>query len=162
MDKTMYQVHALMRTRPLTSRLDYVPRRPRAVLMKQLTLIVTILLCDIACKCGGASDYWQPTRSIVPCIFETTTNGVGLLSSTLLRGVFEGHLQGAIAYGLLHNITQFSDLPFVWCPSDKSTVSDVQLVNVYTKYVEQRPEVADRSAANIAATAFMIAWPCQK
>ena len=78
----------------------------------------------------------------------------------LLRGVFEGHLQGAVAYGLLHNVSQFKDLPFVWCPADKTAVSDSQLVALYTKYVSANPAVTDRPAANIAATVFMLSWPC--
>ena len=81
--------------------------------------------------------------------------------AALLRGVFEGHLQGAVAYGLLHNVSQFKDLPFVWCPTDKSTVSDAQLVAPYTKYVSAKPEVSERPAANIAATVFMLSWPCR-
>jgi len=129
--------------------------------MKQLALIVTILLCDIS-RASAAEPQITGNQIAQSCRAYLKQPQTVSACSALLRGVFEGHLQGAIAYGLLHNITQFSDLPFVWCPSDKSTVSDVQLVNVYTKYVEQRPQVADRSAANIAATAFMIAWPCQK
>lgn len=82
--------------------------------------------------------------------------------SALFRGVFEGHLQGAVIYGAFHNIAQFSDFPFMWCPSDRSAVSDVQLVSIYTKYVEEQPEATDRGAANIAVTAFMLSWPCEK
>lgn len=80
----------------------------------------------------------------------------------LLRGVFEGHLQGAVAHGLLNNVSQFKDLPFVWCPADWSSVSDAQLVTIYSKYVGENPQATDRPAANLAATAFMVAWPCSK
>ena len=129
--------------------------------MKQLFLIATFLLAG-AWHVRAAEP--QPTGNQIDQSCRAYLKQPQALSvcSALLRGVFEGHVQGAVAYGLLHNIKQFNDLPFMWCPSDRSTVSDIQLVLIYSKYVEQRPEITDRTASNIAATAFMLAWPCQK
>lgn len=129
--------------------------------MKQLSLITAVFLC--AASHASASEPQLTGNQLAQSCRDYLANPQPLSAcSALLRGVFEGHLQGAIAYGLLHNVSKFDDLPFVWCPSDRSAVSDVQLANVYSKYIAQHPEVSDRTASNIATTSFILAWPCHK
>ena len=125
-----------------------------------LRICVALMASMVASPCWGEEA--QGTGNQMTPICERYVKQPNEISAcpALLRGVFEGHLQGAVAYGLLHNIEKYANFPFVWCPTDRKAVTNMQLASIYLKYSKERPEILDRAAANVAITAFMVAWPC--
>jgi hypothetical protein len=117
----------------------------------------------LSCKLAIAEEPQITGNQIAPAckLYLSSPNQLSICP-VFLRGVFEGHLQAAVAYGIFNNIQLFNELPFVWCPSDRSAVSDSQLVNIFSKYLELHPEATDRGATSLATVAFMKSWPCKK
>lgn len=125
-------------------------------------LVVPLFMLGIVFPCLSSESQVTANRITGACERYLKQNDPLSICPTMLRAVFEGHLQGAVAYGLLNKIEKYNDLPFVWCPSNRREVTNTQLANIFLKYAHDHPESLDREATNVIVTAFMAAWPCTK